>query len=76
MASLLADALAYAENGYAVIPVGRNKIPLIKDWPIKAATDCQQIISWWSQWPDANIAIVCGEKSGGLIVVEGWGANE
>ena len=70
MASLLADALAYAENGYAVIPVGRNKIPLINDWPNKAATDSQQIISWWSQWPDANIGIVCGEKSGGLIVVD------
>lgn len=70
MASLLADALAYAENGYAVIPVGRNKIPLINGWPNKATTDSQQIISWWSQWPDANIGIVCGEKSGGLIVVD------
>lgn len=70
MASLLADALAYAENGYAVIPVGRNKIPLINDWPNQAATDTRQIISWWSLWPDANIGIVCGEKSGGLIVAD------
>ncbi len=28
-----------------------------------------QILTWWMQWPDANLAVVTGEKSG-LIVVD------
>jgi DNA-binding transcriptional ArsR family regulator len=74
----LQAALRYAEAGIPVLPVrvseeenGRyKKKPLIRDWPNQASTDPRKINPWWHRWPDASIGIVCGERSGLLVVDE------
>lgn len=64
-------ALEYAQAGYAVFPIkARGKTPLIKEWQKRATTDKNKISSWWDKWPQANIAIACGQISRGLIVID------
>lgn len=68
---MLAAALQYAQQGYKVFPcVPRGKRPLIEHGHKEATTDLNQIKQWWTKWPDANIGIVCGAVSGGLVVVD------
>jgi hypothetical protein len=66
---LLEAALSYAKMMLSVIPVGKDKKPLIQ-WQRyqheKAPED--QIKGWWKQWPDANIAIVTGKISGIAVI--------
>ncbi|GJM43880.1 MAG: ATP-binding protein [Gemmatimonadota bacterium] len=67
-------ALGYVAQGYPVLPVssphmGRNgsspgKTPLIKDWPNAASSDDGTIQEWWRKWPQANVGIVMGKRSG------------
>ena len=75
-----AAALAYAALGMRVFPCAwmllkdcsceradchsPAKHPRIKGWQDAATTDPQAITAWWDQWPEANIGIVTGEKSG------------
>jgi hypothetical protein len=63
-------ALKYADQNFSVIPIGRNKVPLIQSWrqyqTSKATPDL--IRQWWQKWPDANIAIVTGAISGIVVV--------
>src|SRR5436309_714656 len=65
----LAAALEYAARGWRVHPlVPRDKKPLLDAWPDKATTDAATIISWWTRWPDANVGLVPGAKSAGLVI--------
>ena len=59
----LQDALALARRGLHVFPItpGEKAPPLIKQWQKFATTDPDQIRSWWSQWPDANIGTLEAE---------------
>ena len=61
----LEAALKYSEHGLSIIPVGKNKRPLLK-WEAfqKSRADETQIKAWFSKWPNANIGIVTGEISG------------
>lgn len=45
---------------------GKNigKHPRIKNWAKEATTDEAIIRKWWGWWPDANVGILTGEKSG------------
>lgn len=77
---LLTAALAYAELGWRVLPLhsadrngcscGRRGCPSPAKHPrtrrgLKdASTDEQQIKSWWSEWPDANVGVCCGAVGG------------
>jgi hypothetical protein len=68
--TLLESALLYARNGWYIFPC----IPGGKE-PIKgsrgssdATTNELQIKNWWMRYPDANIALRCGEKSGVHVV--------
>ena len=45
-----------------------GKHPLIPNGHVGATTDLGQIRLWWSRWPDANIGIPAGERSGLLIL--------
>ena len=45
-----------------------GKHPRIKDWPNQAVTDAQTIQEWWRRWPNANIGIATGEKSGITVI--------
>lgn len=67
--SLLDAALGYARNGWPVLPVNpASKKPLISRWPESATTSTFAIERWWQQWPDANIGIVTGWRSGVVVV--------
>lgn len=74
---MLTDALRYQSRGWSVIPlrftggVDDRKRPLIDSWEQyqKKPADAEQIKSWWTQWPNANIGIVMGEVSG-LIAID------
>jgi len=71
-------ALRYAELGYSVIPLApKAKLPLLSSWAPyqeRRATP-EEIDGWFEQWPSANIAIVCGAVSGGLVVIDVDGAG-
>ncbi|SIT10331.1 Primase C terminal 2 (PriCT-2) [Roseivivax lentus] len=60
-------ALDHAEAGHPVLPwrwKDGHKVPHITDWPNKATTDPTQIRKWWKRWPEAQVGIVTGERSG------------
>lgn len=76
---LLRAALDLAERGFPVFPCSpKDKRPLPpKDRDAstgaeipnsgglrKATTEAQQIITWWTQWPNAMIGVPMGEKAG------------
>jgi len=66
-----AAALAYAKRGYPVFPCRpRGKEPLTPQGFKDATTDPAQVRRWWGRWPDANVAIPTGERSG-LLVLDG-----
>ncbi len=69
MNHLLNHALKYAAFGWCVHPlVPRQKVPITKHGVKDATTDEKQIRAWWEKWPDANIAVACGEKSGIYVI--------
>lgn len=64
-------ALAYVDQGFAVIPLRpRTKEPMtrhgLKDW----TDDPESVRAIWARYPDANVGIVCGAPSKGLVVVD------
>lgn len=65
---LLKSALALAANGYFVLPVKTDKTPYIKNWQNDASTNPTIINKWWSEWPEAGIAIHAGKSK--LIVID------
>jgi hypothetical protein len=74
--TILDSALRYAELGLSVIPVGRDKKPLIawQRYQEERATK-EQILSWWKKFPNANVAIVTGKISGIVVIdVEAGGS--
>ncbi len=62
-------ALTYLHEGWSVIPVGRDKHPLIswKEYQQRLPTE-NEILSWWQKYPDANVGIVTGKLSGIVVV--------
>lgn len=79
---MLDHALQYAGRGWRVFPChsirdgacscGREcaspgKHPRTKNGVKDATTDSNQIIKWWTRWPDANIGIATGN---GLTVID------
>ncbi|MBF0233482.1 MAG: bifunctional DNA primase/polymerase [Desulfamplus sp.] len=63
-------ALEYSEQGYSIIPVDRStKKPCIpwKEYQNRIATE-EEIEDWWEKYPDANVAIITGKKSGLAVV--------
>jgi hypothetical protein len=63
----LETALQYAGRGWRVIPCRSDKISRIRNWPVAASCDPEMIISWWTQWPNAWIALLCGC---GFVVID------
>ena len=59
---MLKAALAYAKKGKKVFPIKpRGKAPLTPHGFKNATIDPQQIRSWWTQWPEANIGMPTGK---------------
>jgi hypothetical protein len=65
------SALALAQRGLRLFPLKPHLKfpPLIKEWEKKATADPETIRLWWTQWPDANIAVVCGRQSGVVVPI-------
>src|SRR5665213_2854734 len=56
-------ALAYAEMGWAVLPIqSRDKVPLTEHGLNDASCDRDTVRAWWSQWPSANIGVACAQS--------------
>jgi hypothetical protein len=62
VSELLAAACDYLRLGYHPIPCGpRSKRPLVKWEPYQQTAPLpEEVETWWSQWPDANVALVLG----------------
>lgn len=58
-------ALGLAKMGLRIFPlrVG-SKLPAIEGWELKATTDAQVIVTWWSQKSNYNIGIATGRADG------------
>jgi hypothetical protein len=69
MNGLLKSALHLASCGLPVHPCrpGRKK-PILKAWQHRATTDRATLRRWWSQWPDANVAVATGGAERLLVV--------
>lgn len=72
MNEILNAALEYAARGWSVIPISKEKRPCIKwqDATREQLTNPDNIRKWWERYPGANVAIVTGSRSGGLVVVD------
>lgn len=69
----LSDAAAYyaQDLGFAVFPLLPNsKRPAVANGVKDATTDVETIAAGWAQNPSMNVAIACGEPSGGLLVID------
>lgn len=68
--NMLEAALKYAEMGFAVFPVRRDKKPYTPNGFKDAKKDKRAIRFWWNKWKDANIGIATGSVSGGIVVID------
>lgn len=71
---MLAHALHYLKSGWSVIPLRpQDKKPAIEwaEFQERRATE-DEVRSWWSTWPDANVGVVTGILSG-IIVLDADG---
>lgn len=68
--NLYSKALSQAVAGYSIIPLKKDKRPLVSSWTQfqkNPATE-EQIEGWWLKNPDANYGIITGEISGITVV--------
>ena len=67
--SRLEVALDLLRRGYAVIPAGQDKAALIKwrEFQNRLPTE-DEVRSWFTQFPTANIAVVTGRISGIVVI--------
>lgn len=66
--TLCEAACDYAERGLFVLPAKRDKAPLIAGGFNSASNDPDQLLRWWSRWPEANIGIACDASD--LVVID------
>ena len=72
---MLDFALKYISKGLSVIPISPvegKKSPLLSEWKEyqKRLPTEDEVTSWFRQWPDAKIAVICGEVSGWVSVLD------
>lgn len=64
-------ALSYLEKRWSIIPIKKgSKLPAISTWK-RYQTQLptrEEVIKWWTDMPEANIALICGEISGVIVV--------
>lgn len=65
------EALKYLAQGWSVIPIKPgSKLPAINSWKEYQTRlpTTEEIEKWWKLYPKANIALVCGNISGVIVV--------
>lgn len=69
MKTMKEHALGYLRTGKSIFPCGVNKQPLVdwKQYQTKRPT-IEDVEKWWTEFPDANIAIVTGRISGISVI--------
>lgn len=66
---MLEIALDYAKRGWHVFPVTQNKVPFPRTHGHKDASCDEQIVrELWKKFPNANVAIATGKKSGFFVL--------
>lgn len=69
--SMYHAAVEYIKMGLAVFPLeARGKKPITRNGCKDATIDAAKVKAWWQQWPDANIGIATGSRSGGIFVID------
>ena len=67
----LQHALEYLGQGWSIIPIkAGTKLPNLSSWKeyqTRLPTE-DEVIAWWKKSPKDNIALVCGEISGVIVV--------
>src|SRR5829696_498645 len=67
--TLLKAALAYARRGVPVFPCEPGgKRPLTYNGFWDSSADPRRVAAWWDRWPDANLGVPTGERSGLLVL--------
>ena len=74
---MLRAALAHAEEGIPIFPCKPGgKPPLTDNGHLDATTDKAKITAWWNRWPNANLAVPTGKRSGFFVLdvdKDSWG---
>lgn len=74
---VLNQALEYLEFGFSIIPVGRDKKPLVKSWTEyqnrKPTED--EVRQWWFEFEPSGVAIITGKISGIVVLDTEKGAD-
>ena len=70
MSNLLKAALDYHSRGWCVMPLNAKTRTPIDKWKRfqNERPNREQIIEWWTKWPDASIGIITGKVSGLAVV--------
>ncbi len=70
--ALTAAGLAYLDGGLSIIPVNARKKPAIPEWtPFQEKQATREQVIWWAAKNlVAGFAVVCGEISGGLTIID------
>lgn len=58
----------YARRRWLLVPVGTNKVPLLRGWPTRASSDPVVWREWLARWPRAALALATGPASGVAVV--------
>jgi len=74
---MLEWALMYHRHGWQVMPCA-NKAPLLGTWEYLQDFRVKEdvIVKWWTDWPQAQIALICGEISKITVVDVDWLKDE
>jgi RecA/RadA recombinase len=68
---MLEKALEYLRKGIAVIPIKKgDKTPLLPSWKEfeTRKPTVEEVTRWWTEYPDANIALLTGKISGITVI--------
>ncbi len=67
---LFKEAFRLLVAGRSVMPVKKDKRPYLKSWAYlqKTHPSEEDLVEWWTKWPDANVAMITGKISGISVI--------